>query len=134
MGRLKNQEQIPSGEIWLKIGGDKGGKTMKLNFQIMNCVHPNSPTNTCVFSAFEAPDTRNNILIALERYQSQIQHLKDLKWRLEATFSFKITSTKFFLRNSAGEEFTFKLFLSGDYEFLCNIYGLSGASGNIIHT
>ena len=118
----------------MKSGGDKGGKTMKLNFQIMNCVHPNSPTNTCVFSAFEAPDTRNNILIALERYQSQIQHLKDLKWRLEATFSFKNTSTKFFHRNSAGEEFTFKLFLSGDYEFLCNIYGLSGASGNIIHT
>lgn len=32
-------------------------------------------------------------------------------------------------RNSSGEEVSFRLFLSGDYEFLCHMYGLSGASG-----
>ena len=32
-------------------------------------------------------------------------------------------------RNSVGQEFTIQVFLSGDYEFLCHMYGLSGASG-----
>lgn len=32
-------------------------------------------------------------------------------------------------RNSLGQEFSIKVFLSGDYEFLCHMYGLSGASG-----
>ncbi len=94
LGRLKDQKLIPPGEIWLKIGGDKGGKTMKLNFQILNTLHPNSPTNTCVFAAFEASDTRSNTLIALERYQAQIQELKGLKWRLEVTLQIQLlTST-----------------------------------------
>lgn len=53
---------------------------MKLNFQIMNTTHPNSPTNTCVFAAFEASDSRSNVFIALERYQDQIRQLKELKW------------------------------------------------------
>lgn len=34
-----------------------------------------------------------------------------------------------FYRNSEGKEFTFQLFISGDYEFLCYMYGLSGSSG-----
>ena len=33
------------------------------------------------------------------------------------------------IRNSAGKDFTIKAFLSGDYAFLCIMYGLSGASG-----
>ncbi|XP_072049794.1 uncharacterized protein [Amphiura filiformis] len=36
---------IPSKEIWIKIGADKGGKpisTMKFNFQIVNVKEPNS--------------------------------------------------------------------------------------------
>ena len=78
---MTDQKLIPQGEIWLKIGGDKGGATMKLNFQILKITHPNSPTNTCVFAAFEASDTRSNVLIALERFQMPIQELKDLKWR-----------------------------------------------------
>lgn len=36
-----------------------------------------------------------------------------------------------FNRNSAGENFTFRVLLSGDYEFLCYMYGLSGASGTM---
>lgn len=123
---MTDQDLIPPGEVWLKIGGDKGGKTMKLNFQILNTIHPNSPTNTCVFAAFEASDTRSNVLIAVARYQAQIEELKNMKWR---SF-FYITSNQYF-RNSAGEEFSFKLVLSGDYEFLCTIYGLSGASGTL---
>ena len=31
----------------------------------------------------------------------------------------------------AGDEYTIKVLLSGDYEYLCHMYGLSGASGNV---
>ncbi len=36
-------------------------------------------------------------------------------------------------RNSAGHDHKIQVFQSGDYEYLCHLYGLSGASGiNII--
>ena len=34
-------------------------------------------------------------------------------------------------RNSRGVNHTIELLLSGDYEFLCHLYGLSGASGMV---
>ena len=54
---------------------------MKFNFQIMNAPHPNSVSNTCVFSAYEGPDTKTNIYVALARYKSQVQELQKLEWR-----------------------------------------------------
>ena len=48
-----HDQAIPQGEIWLKLGGDKGGGTFKMCFQILNVPNPNSPINTCVFSIFE---------------------------------------------------------------------------------
>jgi len=35
-------------------------------------------------------------------------------------------------RDAAGKDYHFWVFLSGDYEFLCRMYGLSGASGRNI--
>lgn len=32
-------------------------------------------------------------------------------------------------RSLAGQRYTIKVFQSGDYEYLCHMYGLSGASG-----
>ena len=38
---------IPSDEIWIKIGGDKGGgKSMKASFQLCNVLRPNAVQNT----------------------------------------------------------------------------------------
>ena len=42
--------RIPSDEVWLKIGGDKGGGMFKMAVQIVNVRNPNAPKNTCVFS------------------------------------------------------------------------------------
>ena len=81
LGRLSNQGFIPSKEIWVKLGGDKGGKTMKLSFQLCNCVHPNSPTNTCVFACFEASDTRCNLHLAMDRYKEQVNDLAGQTWK-----------------------------------------------------
>ena len=69
---------IPASEVWLKIGGDKGGGSFKMNFQIVNVPAPNSVHNTCVFSCFEAGD---NLHIALDRYKDQVAHLQGMKWR-----------------------------------------------------
>ncbi|KAL5494131.1 hypothetical protein EMCRGX_G015408 [Ephydatia muelleri] len=98
---------IPASEIWLKLGGDKGGGSFKMNFQIVNVAAPNSVHNTCVFCCFEADDTVTNLHIALDRYKDQVAHLQGMQWR----------------------QYTIKLFMCGDYEFITRMYGLSGASG-----
>lgn len=67
---------IPDDEIWLKLGGDKGGGTFKMCFQHLNVLSPNAPENTCVFTMFAAPDTYTNIRIALERYSDVIDNLE----------------------------------------------------------
>ena len=46
---------------------------MKVNFQIMNCLKPNSVTNTCVFVVFEAADSVTNMHIAMDKYKPQIE-------------------------------------------------------------
>jgi hypothetical protein len=88
------------------LGGDKGDSSLKTNFQILNVENPNAVNNTCVFTAFQAPDSYYNLKIALERYGEQVDELQKDKWN--------------------GKKL---VFLSGDYEFLCNVCGLSGASG-----
>lgn len=74
VGRLTwRNEAIPNSELWVKLGGDKGGSSFKMNFQIVNVTHPNSIRNTCVFTAFEAPDSKTNLHITVERYQGLLQ-------------------------------------------------------------
>ncbi len=72
---------IPATEVWLKIGGDKGGGTFKMNFQIVNLPTPNSPQNTCVFNIFEAGDSTTNLHVALERHAHDIEALDGMKWK-----------------------------------------------------
>lgn len=74
---------IPADEIWVKIGGDKGGGSFKMNFQICNVKNPNSKTNTCIFCAFLAYDSVTNLHVALDRYHDQINDLQAMKWRYE---------------------------------------------------
>lgn len=81
VGRLTWNEAIPNTELWVKLGGDKGGSSFKMNFQIVNVSHPNSIQNTCVFTAFEAPDSKTNLHITLERYQGAVSLLQSHTWR-----------------------------------------------------
>ena len=82
LNRLTWQDgTIPGTEIWVKIGGDKGGDKVKLFFQICNVPAPNSVNNTCVFCIFEGRDTATNLHIALDRYTVQIKHLAEQQWR-----------------------------------------------------
>ena len=70
---------IPKDEIWVKIGGDKGGGSFKMSFQICNVPQLNSAENTCVFA--EASDSAINLHIALDRYKDQVNNLNGTKWR-----------------------------------------------------
>ena len=82
VGRLTwHGDLIPDEEIWVKLGGDKGGESFKMSLQLVNTRHPNSIHNTFVFSVFEARDTHTNLVVALERYAPQIETLQTLSWR-----------------------------------------------------
>ena len=72
---------IPDREIWVKIGGDKGGTTLKASFQGCNVARPNSLQNTCVFAVFEARDSPANLHVALDRYCEQVRSLQSSEWR-----------------------------------------------------
>ena len=60
-----------------ELGGDKGGKTFKMNFQIVNVPAPNSVRNTCVFNCFEAGDFITNLHSALDRHREQVTQLRN---------------------------------------------------------
>jgi len=75
---------IPADEIWVKIGGDKGGGSFKMSFQLCNVPNPNAPHNTCVFAIYEGPDTAPNLHIAPDQYSDQIDTISATTWRLEA--------------------------------------------------
>jgi hypothetical protein len=102
-----HDNNIPADEIWIKVGGDHGGDSFKMSLQIANIESPNSKHNTYMICMAPAKDTRYNLREILSTYRKDIQALANLTWR--------------------GKKL--KLFIFGDYEFLCNLYGLSGAAG-----
>ena len=72
---------IPENEIWLKLGGDKGGSSFKASFQIINVEKPNSVCNSFVFALFEASDSVFNLHLALDQYRQSISDLQKAQWR-----------------------------------------------------
>ena len=56
---------IPKQEVHIKLGGDAGGGSFKMAFQVANLRNPNSKTNTVVFAMFHAKDTWANLKTAL---------------------------------------------------------------------
>ncbi|XP_071796167.1 uncharacterized protein [Asterias amurensis] len=97
---------IPKDEVWLKIGGDKGGTSFMMNFQIVNVSHPNSLSNTIVFIVFEGSDSLVNLQCTLPKLMRQIADLATVKWR----------------------DKSFRLLCFGDYELLNKTYGLCGCN------
>ena len=63
---------IPESELWLKLGGDKGHGSFKLNLQLVNTSTPNSMKNTRVLSVFKAGDSTLNLHTALEMYKEHV--------------------------------------------------------------
>ena len=113
----------------MKIGGDKGGGSFKMSFQLGSTEKPNPVENTCVFSIFNASDTPTNLHIALARYQDQISNLTTLQWRCGYTDNCYTVTIIYILLAFVYRGKRFRIFFVGDYELLCSIYGISGASG-----
>ena len=102
---LESHPSIPENEVHIKIGGDHGGGSFKMSYQVANISNPNRVANTVIFSIFEAKDSRPNLRICLERYKAHIDKLANLTRRNR----------------------TFRVFMFGDYEFLSSMFGISGA-------
>lgn len=106
-GLIFDHPFISPDEIHVKVGGDHGDTSFKFSYQIANVRHPNSKENTVVFTLFEAKDTRSNLRTCLSRFAAQIDMLQRTKWKGKSI----------------------RVFMFGDYEFLCAMYGLSGPNG-----
>ncbi|XP_071795593.1 uncharacterized protein [Asterias amurensis] len=98
---------IPENEIWIKVGGDKGGTSFKLDFQIANTHRPNSYQNTVVFACFEAPDSSANLQCLIPILE-QLSSLQRQTWR----------------------EKIIRTFVFGDYELLTKIYGICSCNAH----
>ena len=72
---------IPDDEIWVKFGGDKGGSTFKMAFQIVNVNHPNSLKNTVTCACFSGDDSFYNLQKTLPRVFDQVADLAKREWR-----------------------------------------------------
>ncbi|XP_065656336.1 uncharacterized protein LOC136081893 [Hydra vulgaris] len=94
-------------EIHIKIGGDHGGGSFKMSYQVVNQNQPNSKSNSFVFSTFEAKDYRVNLKVGLSRYTQQVDEMQKMVWKNHHC----------------------RVFMFGDYDFLCSVYGITGASG-----
>ena len=98
---------IPDDQIGAKIGGDHGGDSFEPCLQIAHVKSPNSRDNTFMITMFNGKDTAKNLRRALWHYRHQVYKLKKPKWMGKSI----------------------KLFLFGDYDFRCKVFGLSGAAG-----
>ncbi len=73
---------------------------------------------------FMASDSVTNLHTCLDMYAEQIKEIEGMEMRLD----YVNKELKILVQlHCSGCKIS--IFLSGDYEFLCRMYGLSGASG-----
>ena len=97
---------IPKNEIWIKVGGDHGGGSMKVMLQVGNVNKPNSKHHTYLICMANAKDTHHNLRTILTPLQKEFDNLKQMQWRNKQV----------------------RLFMFGDYDFLLKTLGLSSAA------
>ena len=71
--------KIPEDKLFVKIGGDHGQGSMKMEFQLANVIKPNSSKKTVVFAIYEGKDTRNNLQTLLLPHADSLRELTALK-------------------------------------------------------
>lgn len=71
-----NDPSLPSNEMRIKIGGNEGGGSFKMVFQIANQVKPNSADHTVVFCCLGADDNLPNLHIALDRFKETVHDVQ----------------------------------------------------------
>ena len=98
---------IPEDEVWIKIGADHGGGSFKMCLQVLNINSPNANQNTHVVLCYKGKDLYDNLNQVLKPMENQIRQLQLMTWNGKSL----------------------RVFLNGDYDFLCKLHGLSGAKG-----
>ena len=77
---LLQHSNIKDNEVHIKVGGDYGGGSFKICYQVVNVDKPNAKRNTNVFSIFEAKDCKPNLIVGLSRFIQQVNQLQSLCW------------------------------------------------------
>ena len=67
--------------IHIKIGGDHGGGSFKLVYQICNTRNPNSLANTVVIEMCQAKDYHENLGTGIIRYRDQVVTLEQTTYK-----------------------------------------------------
>ena len=92
--------------------------------QVINVNKPKSTRN--LLAVFKAGDSTANLHTALDQYEEQLTEIEGMKWRfVTLTYNIKQNDNQFY----TSRDWNIQLLFTGDYEFLCTMYGLSGASG-----
>lgn len=76
-----HDESLPSNEILVKVGGDHGGDSFKMCFQVANLADPNSTKNTIPFVVSSAKDSPANLATALTPFANQITASSNADWK-----------------------------------------------------
>ena len=104
---IYSSNNIPTDEIWVKFGGDHGGDSFKVAMQILNLEAPNARGHTNVILCFKGKDYHSNLKKTLGPLKLQIEDVQKMVWKGKKV----------------------RVFMCGDYDFLCKMYGLSGSRG-----
>lgn len=72
-GLTNHDGAIPTDQLWVKLGGDKGRGSFKFNIQLVNVEAPNSVKNTALLSVFRAGDSTTNLHTALDMYKEHVK-------------------------------------------------------------
>lgn len=102
------------GEAYFLLIGDHGGGSFKLLLQNLNKEKPSSILNGILVGEMEVSDSHYNLKAAFGHYQRYIDLIQDKEIKFE--------------KNGKEIKRIVRLFLGGDYEFLCENFGHPGAA------
>ena len=71
-------KEIHDDEVHMKIGGNHGGGSFKMSYQIANVADPDSKDNTLVFSLFQVKDYGIIMKTGLSRFAQEINELQNM--------------------------------------------------------
>ena len=78
---------IPSNELWLKLGGDNGRGSFKLNMQLVNTFKPNSMKRTTLLPVFKAEDSTLNHHTALNMYREHVEEAQGMQIKYDSNIT-----------------------------------------------